>query len=85
MILTAGLSTGRSFSRYNASEKGRFLSGQRGRTVNPLAQPSQVRILFSPPSFAKVLLGKPVFKVAMGWFFVMVAVNFVYGLADFGL
>ncbi len=27
----------------------RFPSGQRGRTVNPLAQPSQVRILLSPP------------------------------------
>lgn len=29
----------------------RFPSGQRGRTVNPLAQPSQVRILLSPPVF----------------------------------
>ena len=27
----------------------RFPSGQRGRTVNPLAQPSQVQILLSPP------------------------------------
>ena len=30
----------------------RFPSGQRGRTVNPLAKPSQVRILLSPPVFA---------------------------------
>ena len=29
--------------------KGRFPSGQRGQTVNLMAQPSQVRILFSPP------------------------------------
>ena len=29
---------------------GRFPSGQRGQTVNLMAQPSQVRILFSPPS-----------------------------------
>ena len=34
---------------YKQNCVGRFPSGQRGRTVNPLAQPSQVRILFSPP------------------------------------
>lgn len=32
------------------SATGRFLSGQKGRTVNPLVMPSQVRILSSPPS-----------------------------------
>ena len=37
----------------------RFPSGQRGRTVNPLAQPSQVRILLSPPTFAKAAVGRP--------------------------
>ncbi len=31
------------------SPKGRFPSGQRGQTVNLMAQPSQVRILLSPP------------------------------------
>ena len=29
---------------------GRFPSGQRGQTVNLLAQPSKVRILLSPPA-----------------------------------
>ena len=40
----------------------RFPSGQRGRTVNPLAQPSQVRILLSPPSGA-VAFAKDGYKV----------------------
>ena len=33
---------------------GRYSSGQRGQTVNLLAQPSQVRILFSPQKTARI-------------------------------
>ena len=40
----------------------RFPSGQRGRTVNPLAQPSQVRILLSPPTYAKATVGGAIFS-----------------------
>ena len=43
------------------TSKARFPSGQRGRTVNPLAKPSQVRILLSPPYFAKVSYSSPAF------------------------
>ena len=42
----------------------RFPSGQRERTVNPLAQPSQVRILLSPPVF--VYPGLPARQTSSG-------------------
>src|SRR5882724_10492430 len=43
-------------------ETGAYLSGQKGRTVNPLALPSQVRILprpFKPPSMRAALRSRP--------------------------
>ncbi len=44
----------------NSPGGARFPSGQRGRTVNPLAQPSQVRILLSPPVISKEMAGRPI-------------------------
>src|SRR5262249_12662894 len=42
------------FQRLNSHAPAGFPSGQRGRTVNPLAQPSQVRILLPPFSEPRV-------------------------------
>lgn len=42
---------------WNAWARARFLSGQKGRTVNPLTMSSLVRIQPSPPDYAKATSG----------------------------
>jgi hypothetical protein len=46
---------------WNAWVKARFLSGQKGRTVNPLTMSSLVRIQPSPPTYAKATVGAAIF------------------------
>ena len=48
--------------RSTAVPMGRFPSGQRGQTVNLLAQPSKVRILLSPRAFFYMIVWKKAFS-----------------------